>query len=672
MSLLAPLYLLGAAAIIIPILLHRRRQRPDTTSLFSTLLFLEPTPPKVKTKTKIENLLLLLLRCLALILIALCFGRPLLPSLSEEPTSIKRQVILIDTSASTQREEVHEQLIQKVNEFLKNLPENQSQVALMTFNREATVLYDFTRQTDQLDLQPVVPTWYGTNLGNALLSASQHIQQTPKPTDLPMDADSTIHVFSDLQKGADLTALTENPWPTNIEVVLHTVAPQQNPGQNAAIHPAPAHPDKPTQARIRVSNPTTAANTTFTVRWNSEQTDTETTKTVLQIEPGQTRILSAPQKPDATATTLQLAGDPHEFDNALHIAPAPARPLNILHLQPEADDTPQGTYYYLNKALQPTKFLHPTVLSQTPDSVPSEPDFTPNHLVVVETPISETLKSPIQAYLETGRSLLILLKHADHLPELASFLELPEPTQIPTVAEKDYHLFGNLDTSHPVLSPFHDPRFRDFSKLHVWQHRPWMKNAEAGKILASFDDGEPALIHMPHEKGNSLVLTTSWAPKDSQLALSTKFIPLLYSILEFSIGNLQPQTNYTTDLPIDLSQFPAVTSIQSPDGETHTIEENQTHFQPTQPGIHKLLTEQHTHLLAINLPPKESETTPMEESTLLSLTNSKTSEEPQDQLASNTLVHIESTQKLWRWILIAALVILAFETWLASRLTRTA
>ena len=672
MSLLAPLYLLGAAAIIIPILLHRRRQRPDTTSLFSTLLFLEPTPPKVKTKTKIENLLLLLLRCLALILIALCFTRPLLPTLSDEPASIQRHVILFDTSASIQREDVHEELLAQVNKFLEDLPTSSSEVALVSFHREPTVLQEFTREKDQINLQPLTPTWYGTNLGQALLSAAQYIQQAPKPTDAPMDEGCTIHVFSDLQKGADLTSLTEDPWPTNIEIVLHSAAPNQNPGQNAAIHIAPAHPDKPTQARIRVTNPTTASATTFSLNWKTAETDPGATKAVLQIEPGDSRIIPAPQKPDATATTLQLSGDPHAFDNELFIAPAPARPLNILHLQAEADDTPQGTYYYLNKALQPTKYLHPTVLSQTPDSVPSNPDLTSNHLVVVETPIAETWIEPIQTYQASGRSLLILLKHSDHLPELAKFLKIPESSQIPTIAEKDYHLFGNLDTSHPVLSPFHDPRFRDFSKLHVWQHRPWFKNVEVGKILASFDDGEPALVHVPHEKGNSLVLTTSWAPKDSQLALSTKFIPLLYSILEFSIGNLQPQTNYTTDLPIDLSQFPQVTSIESPDGETHTIEENQTHFQPTQPGIHQLLTGQHTHILAINLPPKESETTPMEESTLLSLTNSPTPEEPTDTLASNTLVHLESTQKLWRWILVAALAILAIETWLASRLTRTA
>ena len=669
MSLLAPLYLLGAVAIAIPIILHRRRQKPDTTAPFSTLLFLEPTPPKVKTKTKIENLLLLLLRCLALILIALCFGRPLIPSLSDEPKSLQRHVILLDTSASMQREDLQTQMIQEVETFLKNQKEN-TQVALLSFDRETIVQAEFTSETKDLNFQLISPSWHGSHLGNALHSAAEYIQQAPMDTELTIEPGGTIHLFTDLQKGADISSLTEQPWPEDIKLVLHSVSPQKFPGQNASIHTAPPNPDKPEEPRVRISNLSTSSNSTFTLHWKTDQENVE--KSILQVEPGKTRILPVPPKPNAEATTLQLAGDPHNFDNQVYVAPAPARPIHILHLLPEADDTPQGTHYYLKKALLPTKFLLPTVLSQTPETVPSNPDFTTSHLLILETPISEELIPAVKDYYKTGRSALILLKDAEHLPDLAKFLGLQNPGNYPDVKETDYHLFEDLDTTHPVLTPFHDPRFRDFSKLHVWQHRPWFTDDGTGDVLASFDDQRPALIHVPHDNGNSLILTTTWAPKDSQLALSTKFIPLLYSILEFSIGNLQPETNYTTDLPIDLNQFPGITSIETPSGEKHSIQEEQKSFQPTEPGIYKLLTEQHTHILAINLPPKESETQPLEDSTLLSLTNSTEKEETPETLTSSTLVHIEGTQKLWRWLLVAALVILAFETWLASRLTRTA
>jgi hypothetical protein len=446
------------------------------------------------------------------------------------------------------------------------------------------------------------------------------------------------------------------------------VSLEKHPGQNASIHTAPTNPDKPEEPRVRISNPATSTNSTFTLQWKTDQEEVD--KSILQVEPGKTRILPVPPKPSAEATTLVLSGDPHEFDNQVYIAPAPARPINILHLSSETDDTPQGTLYYLKKALLPTKHLIPNVESQTPKTLPSSPDFTTYHLLVLETPIAEELIPAIENYYQTGKTSMILLKEEEHLAGLAKFLGLEESLEKRIVQDRDYHLFEDLDTTHPVLTPFHDPRFRDFSKLHVWQHRPWFINSEKSQVLATFDDQQPAIIHVPHEQGNSLVITTSWSPKDSQLALSTKFIPLLYSTLEFSIGNLQPETNFNTDTPIDLNQFPGVSTIQSPDGETHTIEDGQKTFQPTEPGIYRFISEQHSHILAVNLPTRESETTPLEDSTVLSLTGSKEEEEPEETLAASTLVHIEGTQKLWRWLLVAALVILAFETWLASRLTR--
>ena len=100
MSLLFPLYLLGAAAITLPILLHRRRQHPKERTQFSSLMFLEATPPRVKTRTRIENLLLLFLRCLAFLTLTLCFARPFLPNQDDLAGGMinERVLILLDNS----------------------------------------------------------------------------------------------------------------------------------------------------------------------------------------------------------------------------------------------------------------------------------------------------------------------------------------------------------------------------------------------------------------------------------------------------------------------------------------------------------------------------------------------------------------------------------------------
>src|SRR5690606_20943146 len=78
LSFLTPLYILGAVAIVAPIVFHLIRRRPQGEVPFSSLMFLDPTPPRLTRRSRLDNWLLLLLRAAALGLLALAFARPFL------------------------------------------------------------------------------------------------------------------------------------------------------------------------------------------------------------------------------------------------------------------------------------------------------------------------------------------------------------------------------------------------------------------------------------------------------------------------------------------------------------------------------------------------------------------------------------------------------------------
>ena len=105
-------------------------------------------------------------------------------------------------------------------------------------------------------------------------------------------------------------------------------------------------------------------------------------------------------------------------------------------------------------------------------------------------------------------------------------------------ASQKYSLLAEIDFTHPLFKPFADPRFSDFTKIHFWKHRRLdAQQIPNARVLARFDDGDPALIEVPRSDERShgvLILTSGWHPTDSQLALSSKFVPLLYSLLEYS------------------------------------------------------------------------------------------------------------------------------------------
>src|SRR4026208_2082361 len=107
MSFLAPLFILGALAVAAPIIFHLIRRTSREKIPFSSLMFLQPTPPRVTRSSKLENILLLLLRCRVRGRLALGFSRPFFqrPVAADNTAGEgKRIVIMIDASASMKRD----------------------------------------------------------------------------------------------------------------------------------------------------------------------------------------------------------------------------------------------------------------------------------------------------------------------------------------------------------------------------------------------------------------------------------------------------------------------------------------------------------------------------------------------------------------------------------------
>ena len=122
MNLLAPLFALGALAILGPIIFHLIRRTTREQTPFSTLMFLQPSPPRVTKRSRIDNLWLLLLRCLVIGLLALAFARPFLPRATPAPPpgSGQRTVLLLDTSASMRREKLFDEARARVEKRIRD------------------------------------------------------------------------------------------------------------------------------------------------------------------------------------------------------------------------------------------------------------------------------------------------------------------------------------------------------------------------------------------------------------------------------------------------------------------------------------------------------------------------------------------------------------------------
>lgn len=657
MNWLFPLYLAGAAAIIAPILLHLRRRPPQDRVEFSSLLFLDAQTPVPVSKRRLENWLLLLLRCLALILLALMFSRPFIQSESTAAASPNSAtLILLDRSASMRRADLWKQAISEAEKQLK-AAKLTDRIALAVFDRELTPLWSFEEDRNtpanrltaiQTRLAALSPTWNATQLDRALIAA------VPSFDSSTTSLKKRIHLISDLQEGTKLDALRAIAWPAELTLSVHRLDPATN--DNLSIALAAREDDRSADAlvRIRLSNTRDSALRDFTLAWQDAPKSDAITA---QIPPGASRILTAP--PNSTnATTLTLTGDTHDFDNRIFIAPPQPRAVRIHFLGKDATrDEASSPLYYLARALQPTATLAPVLTAD--EKIPTQPA---DILFIVGSAPADGLRD----YLERGGFLVTVPSDAALLKSLNLDLTVTADTS------DEYRMLADVKTEHPLLKPFADPKLRDFTKLRFWKHRHIeIKTANPSlETLATFDNGHPAILSARIGKGTLIVLASGWHPGDSQFALSTKFVPLLYGWLAAAGFSHDPAATLLVgdSLPLDATQAHTITD---PENKTHSLKPGET-FTTSQIGLHKVQSAMRTQTIAVNLPPDEGRVLPLEPQKLAEYgiklaTASDTSAASETTDQRLTATDTEQRQNLWWWFLVTLLAVLLLETAIAGR-----
>lgn len=666
MSFLYPLLLAGIAAVALPIVLHMIRRHTRKRVTFSSLMFLRSTAPRLRNRSRLEHIPLLILRCLILCLLALAFARPFLskPITAGGAQPGKRVVLLLDTSASMRRAGMWERAMEEARTVLADIGPS-DRLCVMAFDRTAKTLLGF-EQWGTMDLPQRTPAamqslttlsagWNATNLGQALVAAAETIEDDEVGDSRQAPGPRRIVLISDLPQGSDLSALLAYDWPKQVELSIKAI-PCRNTS-NASLQlvttrdplAAPRRGDAPS---IRITNSADAARNRFQLHWDG---DTNPPSDVY-VAPGQSVVVQAPARSDSsTAKKLILTGDDHDFDNALYIAPPLEQPMTVLYVGRDDPNDPKAMLYYVRQAFAPSS----QVLSRSGDDVLREADALPANLVIAADAMPQAGAASLRRYMESGRTVLFVMRSAEAAAALSGLAGVGD-LECREAEIGRYAMLDSIDFKHPLLAPFSDPRFGDFTRIHFWKHRQLdLGDHPQTRVLARFDSDAPAWIEIPVGRGTLLVWTSGWNPADSDLALSSKFVPLLYSILEQGGTLAERRSQYFVGdaVPVSSEQIPS---------------------QADQPGVYTAQSSTGNRTFAVNLPPGESRTEPM---AVEDIERMGISLEPISDVAPaaagqatqhGSFTQMESQQKLWRWVLVAALAILLIEIWLGGWLSRPA
>jgi len=693
MSFLTPLFLLGALAVAAPILFHLIRQTSKEKTEFSSLMFLFAVPPRVTRRSRLEHILLLILRGLVLSLLAFAFARPFLPKAftSDLPTGPgKRVVVLVDTSASMRRDGLWADARTKAESLCRAATPADS-VAVFAFDREVRRLVTHEQWTSAAAGQRVAlavdalaktsPGWNGTQLGQALVAAASVLDDArtdnaAQPTRGPRQ----VVLISDLAEGSRLDALQAFEWPKGTELIVEPLKAKKptNAGLQL-IADTDENEKKPGEAlaRVRVSNSADAKREQFQIGW-SDGKDFVGKPQDIYVPPGQSRVVALTAPPLGTvAERVLLRGDDEPFDNSLALIPPEAARIGVLYLGSESVTDTTEPLYFLERAFPPTRRQVVEVLARPPAAqfLPSDVEAP---LIILTDTLSDERNATVRRLLTDGKTVLLSLKNRNVERTLAGLLG-KESVSAEEAKVASYALLAEIDFQHPLFAPFADPRFSDFTKIHFWRYRRLDPTQLPGaRALAKFDTGDPALLQVPVGKGTLYILTTGWQPADSQLALSSKFLPLLFSLLEQAGGIRPPITQHIVGDAVPLTATNAAVRVTKPDGTSLMLGAGTAAvIQAEQPGIFTAISGTMTQRFAANLDPAESKTAPLPIEALEHLglpvtrADGKTPVQVAETKRQLANAELEGRQKLWRWLIAFTLVFVTLETllagWLAKR-----
>jgi hypothetical protein len=225
-----------------------------------------------------------------------------------------------------------------------------------------------------------------------------------------------------------------------------------------------------------------------------------------------------------------------------------------------------------------------------------------------------------------------------------------------------------------LFADLSDSKFNDFSKIRFWKHRRLVSNQlDDWRVLAKFDDGSPALICKDQGMGKIWILTAGWQPNESQLALSTKFVPLICGLYRLATPVVNDPLSYRVGMSLEI---PSDQRIDSPAGvevrgdpvEGRAVKQ----IVLSEPGVYRRVTATGIESqLAVNLAESESNTSVsgLERLEKLGVIMKDSKPIKKDDASRRQLraVELESQQGWWRWVIVGVIGVVGLESLLCIR-----
>lgn len=673
MNFLVPAFLLGLAALAIPIAMHLRHREKGQPVRFPSLMFLERLAIRTSKRQRLTDWPLLLLRALALALLVFAFARPFAtPTATQAGARTARAVVvLLDRSLSMGHRDVWPAALDSARRIVRALGPD-DQVALVTFDEEAIVAQPLTRDRGTVDavLAATTPGTRGTRYVAGLRVARQELLKAPG---IPAD----VYVISDLQQ-TGVQGLVGLELPARITV--HPVSVTATDRGNASVAGVDVRRVADSertrlavQARVLARGLDSTRRLVARLELDGRESGVQTTEL-----PGDGERLitfeSVPLPSGRVRGRLLIGAesgalDALAADDTFHFALAGEDALPVVLVA--SSDARRTETLFAERALGIGRA--PTVRVQTlsPGTLRSDALREAQLVMVWDTPLTTSESAALQTFVEAGGGAVIVVGR--RLAERGATVPLATVTvdgMADRFADRGGTL-GEMRTDHPLLSTFRETpaaltgaRFLRYARSEP---------AAGSDIVARFDDGLPALVEARRGAGRVITVLVPLDNRVGDLPVQPAFLPLMRRLALHGSGHeaepLWLESGRTWALPRTIRDV----AVTTPEGELvrpSATDSLAAAVLLDQRGVYAAyagtVSGDPALTVAVNAPAAESNLTAVDPRELL-VGVATGGDDASEAAASLSDVERERRQGWWRWLLLAAAVFLVIETVLANR-----
>ena len=649
MGFLAPLFLLGALAVALPIWLHRLQTQSSDRQPFSSAMLLEATEERVHLQKKLKYLVLLALRIALLLLIVLAFAQPFLnrPPVLLQAGAAGTHLVLVDTSVSMSRAGVFDQAITVASQAVDDMP---SGALLQLLYADDVLHIGSDLSADRADHRAAVSRLEVSALrldfGSAMAAVDRLAESLPPPV--------TLHLISDFQDSAmPLRFVDVVPsWIT--ELIPHVV------GTGAPFNWSVEY--------VRE----TAAGLDVGLLGFGDRERAADVELLLDGEVVAMRGLSKTGPVTLRFTDLQYA----EGDNRIQVRintdddlAADNQWFHVVGNEPPSS-VPLITF---NRGGLPVTYLSAALESDAAQSYQVEPlvigEFDARVLgrhrwALIDDigSIDEELGNALTAYLQDGGNLLAFAGE-----RAASSGILPVSGHQLSAASvgsgaRQFLSPAQIDTSHPVLA-----RTEGWQKVKVSRSIPIEVQA-ADQVLIRLENKEPFLLERRFGAGRLLLILNGLDNRWNDLPIRPVFVSFVIEAAGYLSGVNEIPKSYTTGASLPLSLIGSASGqVVDPEGNTVLSLADTTRAQQIKldkPGFYEVYTPQDNMLVAANIDPRESQLDTISQQLLDRWQDA--SARPDGFVAGQSDIVESEPVELWHWLLLILAVVIIAESILGN------